>query len=684
MTLRDALQNLFPLTSPREESVQSVSVPCRHRIQTGAIARCPFVAAGTETGMCGILGIVAERAKSVSLSDTAVVAMRDRMTARGPDDAGLFRHRNIAFAHRRLAIRDLSAGQQPWISNDGQCVLVYNGELYNDAELRAELESLGHRFRTHCDTEVLMAAYREWGRECVSRLRGMFAFGVYDFRDDSLLLVRDRFGIKPLFLADIDGCLVFASSIAAILKHPRFTKRPHLPAISHYLTTFRLTLDRATVYEGIWQLQPGELLEWKGGRVSVDTYWRYPEVDETATDYPSAVSQLRETLADAVRRRLISDVPVGLFLSGGVDSSTIACLVRESTSQPMIARCGGGDEDVAGDFAFARQCALFAGFDFEDVRLPPDDYFTVWQRLLDDYETPVSTPTDVVLFRLAEEMKLRAGVVLGGEGADELLCGYAVQHWSGHDFDRAQQLPFAGSATQAAAQFRHSLQQQYGRDRFQSRADHFFALNSLIPIAAKPALFQPAAWDAAQHDEGLRESYGSQLDHNHEEPTANRYTKLLHRVNLEGLLSRLDSATMAAGLEARVPYTDHHLVEAMFRLPLRYKIDTAHVGPRPPYCSAFLDQRGEIQSKRLLRSVAEQLMPSDLAHRKKASFPTPVSRWLTENWSQPVRETLTHSRFGREWFRPAALSELAENLPAAGMWLWPLLNVIQWGERQFA
>ena len=224
------------------------------------------------TCMCGILGIVANPGSAVNLDRSQILRMRDTMTARGPDAAGLFQMRNMAFGHRRLSIRDLEGGSQPWVSDDEQCVLVYNGEIYNDQSLRQELTALGHRFRSRSDTEVVMQAYRQWGTECVKHLHGMFAFGIYDFRNDSLFLARDRFGIKPLFLTEVDQSLVFASSLPALLAHPRITRAPHFPAISHYLTTFRLTLNRETLFAGIWQLLPGETLVYRNGTTQVGRY----------------------------------------------------------------------------------------------------------------------------------------------------------------------------------------------------------------------------------------------------------------------------------------------------------------------------------------------------------------------------------------------------------------------------
>jgi len=634
--------------------------------------------------MCGILGIVAEPGRSVGLNRNELIAMRDAMRSRGPDAAGLFERRNIALGHRRLSIRDLEGGAQPWVSDDGQCVLVYNGEIYNDGSLRRELTSLGHRFRSHSDTEVVIEAYREWGTDCAQHLDGMFAFGIYDFRDESLLLVRDRFGVKPLFLTEVGGQLMFASSPAALLKHPNVQRNPNWPAISHYLTTFRITLGRETLFAGIRQLLPGEMLTLRHGERHVRRYWDYPTATQDDAQYDDAVGELRDLLGTAVRERLVSDVPVGMFLSGGVDSNTIACLIGRTLPGRPAARCGGGDDSP--DFEPARQCAELAGFDFGEVRVGPQEYLRCWQEMLAAYETPLSTPTDVILYRLATEMKKTVGVVLGGEGADELLCGYAVSAWAGHDFDMARQLAegiWPGQNGQAR-QFRESLMTQYGRDRFDSPIDHYFALNSLIPTAAKPLLFQPALWQQAEEDRPMWDHYGALLNEQGAASTTDGYRRLLHRVNLEGLLSRLDSATMLAGLEARVPFTDHRLVEAMWSLPRRFRIDVAPEEPKPFLASAALDRRGTLRSKRVLRSVAETLMPSELAHRRKASFPTPVAAWMTGPWKDWVRQTLRTSPFGRSTFQAPALNDLSDNLPQAGMWLWPLVNLLAWGDRQFA
>lgn len=643
--------------------------------------------------MCGILGLVARSGQILSERDSDILAMRDTMTNRGPDDAGFYRKENVAFAHRRLTIRDLEAGRQPWLSTDKESLLVYNGELYNDGALRRELTGLGHQFRTRaCDTEVVLAAYQEWGVDCLARFRGMFAFGIYDFSERRLFLARDRFGIKPLFLMMVGNTLLFASSVAALLRHPSASKRPHWPAVSHYLTTFRITLGRETMFQGIWQLLPGEMLDWQDGTIQITRYWDYPSERDDVT-FPEATERVRAGLQHAVESRLVSDVPVGMFLSGGVDSNTIACLVRgASGNRDVVGGCGGGrsfklkfPNAPLDDFTAAQRCARHVRFDYREVQLEAGDYFDTWQELVREQSLPLATPTDVILYRLALEMKRHVGVVLGGEGADELLCGYEIPHWAGHDFDAARQLrePI-GLPSSVRRLIQASLESQYGRAGFSSLVDHYFALNSLIPLSAKAALFRPEIQALTEGDVPVVQFYAELLAEHPDASTSERYLRLLHRVNLESLLSRLDSATMHAGLEARVPFTDHQLVESVFRIPIEQKIDVAPTESAPYLSSGELASRGSLRSKRPLRKVASEMMPHTLAFRPKASFPTPVADWIAGPWQERVRAKLLTSPFGQAVFEPSALHELAENLPQTGMWAWPILNLLEWGDRQFA
>ncbi|NQV22820.1 MAG: asparagine synthase (glutamine-hydrolyzing) [Rhodopirellula sp.] len=649
--------------------------------------------------MCGILGIIAPHGRSISVGRERVVTMRDTMTARGPDDAGLLIRGNVALAHRRLAIRDLSAGTQPIVSADGQTALVYNGELYNDEELRTELQQRGVCFQTRCDTETLLAAWQAWGVGCLSKLRGMFAFGVYDFARHRLFLVRDRSGVKPLFFAEAAAELVFASTVAALLQHPHIERQPNWSTISHYLTTFRTTMGRETMFRGIQQLRPAEYLDWNlhTGQLQIERYWNFPAQSVTDITFDEAANELESLLVDSTERRLVSDVPVGMFLSGGVDSSTLASYVSQSHGSRLLGSCGGGeaasdDNEPDNDFSAAANCARHTGFEFDEVRVSSATYLDCWQQMVDDTALPLTTPSDVIIHQLARRMKQDVGVVLGGEGADELLCGYALPHWSVEDFRLAKLCEAGRWPGQPSGEraFLKSLEATYGRCQFSSIVDHYFAANSLIPHAVKPQLLNEDAWNAAGRDEAMVAFYQNEFATDGGSPQhdpaslVHSQSVVLHRLNLESLLGRLDTATMQASLEARVPYTDHRLVEFAFRLPSHFRIDVDPLEATPYLAAAELDRRRTLRPKRLLRAVASRSLPPDLARRRKASFPTPVATWLSGPWQSWAQGRLLNSPFGQQAFRRETMLELASNVSAAGMWLWPILNLLAWGDSVFA
>jgi len=635
--------------------------------------------------MCGILGIVADENTRPRLSERDVVRMRNRMAARGPDDATLLAIDNIVFAHRRLAIRDRDGGRQPIMSPDGRYVLVYNGEIYNDHQLRDELQGLGYRFSSQCDTEVLAAAWQAWRSESISKLRGMFAFAVYDLWERQLTLVRDRLGIKPLFYSEINNEIVFASTIAAIKEHPNFSAAPDYATLRHYLSTLRLTFGEQTVFAGISTVRPAEIITFQGGHRRNETYWVPPRADNSRDiEFDEAVDELETTLRESVSMRMVGDVPVGMMLSGGVDSNSLAYLAKDQTQTSFDARCGGGTDPAfqtdGSDFVFARECAKRNDLNFGEVALDSDDYLHGWRRLVTEYETPVSTPTDVIINRIASNLKDSVGIALGGEGADEACCGYQVPHWSGADFDLLKSMDSLQSHEAHVAT--SSLQQQYGAQTPATAGELYLACNGLIPTAAQRGLMRPSHWDDGAN-RAVKNYYDQMFGMLTGMTTAEKTAHVLLQSNLESLLSRLDSATMLEGLEARVPYADHVVVEQLFRLPLSYRIDICPSEPSPWRSSLDLARRGSLRPKRLIHALADRLMPPNLARRPKASFPTPLPIWLQSTWKTWLDDKLLTSEFARTIFEPAALRQLTQVPAHLSMWKWPIMNIVLWGERCF-
>lgn len=635
--------------------------------------------------MCGILGIITGPTGE-SLDESRVLKMRDTMKDRGPDGSGYFRHAQITLAHRRLAIRDIEHGQQPWISQNGKYAFVYNGEIYNDDEIAKSLSENGIELRTQCDTEVLAEAWSLWGRKCIDRIRGMFAFAAVELRTGKTWLVRDRLGMKPLFYAAIEGDFVFASSIAAIRMHPRFTSQPNLATLSHYLQTLRITLGRDTVFQGISTLLPGEIVSFQYPDLNSEFYWVPPtQATKPSVSFEDAASQLGESLKQTVQQHLKSDVTVGMMMSGGVDSNTLATLVRQQSGSKMTGVCGGGvnnppTNESGSDFEFARSCASHLDFDYSEVRITSEQYRDSWQSLVGKLQSPLATPTDTIIFNIAKHLKQFCGVALGGEGADEAFCGYAIQHWSGNDYDRARGTSKLNEQQQL--EFQNGLNQQYGRDNFNSLAEHYLASNGLIPWSAQQALFRPEYY-TDEIPQLITSHYQQMFETQGDIPTAEKYAGVLISVNLESLLRRLDTATMAASLEARVPYADHVIIENAVQLPHHYKIDLAPDEASPWLSSLALSERGSLRSKRILRSVASDLLPAQLAQRPKMSFPTPLPQWLSSDWQPWIKEKLERSDFANTLFRPEALAEVTNFPDRISLWKWPLINTILWGDQCF-
>lgn len=630
--------------------------------------------------MCGILGIVSFSTAPLDVTDDVVLRMRDSMRNRGPDDAGLVRPTDRAvFAHRRLSIRDPEYGQQPWTDTTGRYVLVYNGELYNTAELLAlTAERFPEPPATHCDTEVLCRMLICFGKAALPHLRGMFAFGFYDCQEHELLLARDRFGIKPLYTLFRDNILLFASSLKALRQHPAGKTAPSREAIAHYLMTLRTNLGSATLYQQIESLEPGHLLTASRNGLEIEAYWSYPEQNESFTE-AMPLQKHEELLADAVRSRIVSDVPVGMMLSGGVDSSLLGTFVASELGENFVAECGiGQSSDSRLEAESAQLAAEFLKCHFQTVEVTADSFWKGWQELIAETGQPLVTPSDVIIYRLAQSLAQQVGVVLGGEGADELYCGYAPIHAIGYDFDHYRAL-LQESGPEAAEQFAQKIRLAYGVSEI-NLTEMYLSLATLMPAEAIGLLMK----DGEQHCQAIWKYYDQCLSRHDASPQSGlqNISELLHRVNLSALLLRLDQATMAASLEARVPYTDHRLVEAIWPTPFSERFAVSESQPTWGELAMELEQTGLLESKSLLRKVARQRLPDQLANRKKASFPTPVLEWMQNEWQQKIQQKLRQSAFLKSIFHRATLAEIVDHPEEAGMWLWPLMNLAIWGEHQ--
>ena len=622
--------------------------------------------------MCGILGLVAPRGREPGVSDQQAVQMRDRMRHRGPDGAGLHRRENVVLGHRRLAIRDVEAGAQPWIGNGGRWLLVYNGELYNDGELRDALRQDGASFHTHCDTETVLRALETWDLDGIPRLRGMYAFGAYDTQTHRLVLARDPLGIKPLFFARWGYDFAFASEIPALLAHPQASARPNAAVVSSYLTTLRPTLGHETMFADVYTLGPGEVAVIDATQeddVQVLPWWSDPAPQ--TVDLETSIEAVRIAMADSVRRHLVSDVPTCLLLSGGLDSAIIAHEARPHVRGPLRTWCAADPTDCGGDAAHAQQMAAALGSEHHLAEVNAGTFGAAWTELIDTLGLPVSTPNQAAILAVSRDLKAHATVALSGEGADELFAGYAAPLLSGMDAMLATKVD---ATTGAGRRYLSELEAQYGTPTLGGEVEHYLRCTGWVRPAEKASLLQPDVSAAIEHDLPLRRELARQFGLDRGLRAEERLLRVHRRINLTGLLQRLDACTMLASVEGRTPFADAELASLAMRIPMAHKLQvTRHAdGGRSSGQRLVLDDRA--RTKVVLREAWAAELPAAIVGRPKVSFPLPFEGWMAS--SPPVDSAAVSAVF-----QPDALRALAVDGAAHWQTTWPVWNVVRWLDR---
>ena len=567
--------------------------------------------------MCGVCGIVLAD-PNARVNPRVIERMGDSIAHRGPDDAGQHIDGRVGLGFRRLSIIDLSGGHQPMANEDESVWIVYNGEIFNHAEHRQPLEARGHRFRTRSDTEAIVHLYEEHGRQCPRELRGMFGFAIWDARRQSLLLARDRSGIKPMFYAVTPtGDLVFGSEIKAILASEMVTPQVDETALAEYFALGTVSGAR-TLIRGINKLEPGHTLEWRDGRITIERYWSLPEYEPGAIVYPSldaAADDFWRRFVDAVDITLMSDVPLGVFLSGGLDSSLIVAAMRERGVTALRTFSVGFAEAEASELPFARIVSKTFETEHHEVTCTADEFFDAIPRLTRHRDHPLTFSASIPLFFVSQLAETSVKVVLTGEGSDELFAGYGrypralLNLRAGATLDSV--LPQAARGTLARTIAR------LGDDYLGSRLKRSFLART---SSFEESYLEPFADFDARHRalvlNGVADAayghLGALIDRRLME--TNPLEALLRfdqATYMEELLAKQDQMSMAASIESRVPFLDHHLVEWAARLAPDVKL------------------RGT-NGKALVRLAAERVLPRSITHAKKRGFLVPLARWLRE------------------------------------------------------
>src|SRR3989454_1367827 len=563
--------------------------------------------------MCGIVGIVQldprERVEEVRLR-----RMRDILRHRGPDGAGLWVEGPVGLGHRRLAIVDVAGGHQPMANEDQTVWIVFNGEIYNHAELRPELQARGHRYRTRSDTETIIHLYEEEGERCVERLQGMFGFALWDRAQRRLLLARDRLGIKPLYYACTEHELLFASEIKAILAAGPIQPEFNEAVLSEFLAT-RFVAGEETFFRGIRKLLPGRTLSWSlidGFRTR--RYWQLPvSLDDSEASLQERAGDMRAKLEATVRSHLMSDVPLGLFLSGGLDSSGLAALMAPLVAEPIRTFAVGFSDPSANELSYARLAAQAVGAEHREVVVSPEEFFHALPELIWHEDDPMAFPSSVPLYFVSRLAREHVKVVLTGEGADELFLGYnryRVTAWNerlGRAYWRLAPPPIRQGIGAAVHGLPRQLRRYAGRTALAlepSPRALFFENFAVFPETLQRRLVAPPLLDGS-------DPYGGALACYAEAPggTLQQMSHADLQTYLVELLMKQDQMSMAASIESRVPFLDHEFVEYVAAMPARFKIN----GWR---------------TKVVLREALRGLVPDPILTRRKMGFPVPVGRWL--------------------------------------------------------
>ena len=637
--------------------------------------------------MCGIAGLI--NFNTECLDYRPIKRMTESIFHRGPDDEGYFNDKYVAFGFRRLSILDLSMGHQPMETDNGRHVIVFNGEIYNFKEIRKTLSIYGYSFKTNCDTEVILYAFQHWGIDCIQKFNGMFAFAIYDKQKKTVFLARDRLGIKPLYYSLIDGVLVFGSEMKVILQHPKFVRSANLEAISSYLT-FRYPQGDTPVFKGMKRLTPGHTMKVDSSGISIKKYWEIPFFDnkeDLGEQY--YLDKTEELLEKAVERRMISDVPLGALLSGGLDSSLIvANMCKHNATERIKTYSIGFGVEGYDESHYAKMVADHCGVDHLSLTLGQDDYMEQLRKTIIQKDAPLSIPHEIALMNVCSELKKHTTVVISGEGADELFGGYGRVQRSPMDYKKINYVKkmFPSSFHKPLLKIMGAGSNIDSWLAVNNHMDHFFSVYNWIPFEEKWNLFTDSTMDAINNDKSNIEFWQRDFDRVSGGDEYDKILYLFEKNHLSCLLDRLDSMSMAASVEARVPFVDHELVEFASTIPIKYKLkwkSPLHQA-KSIFTHSFQASENLDYSKYILRKLGSKTLPKEIVSRRKKGFPVPLDSWINNGMIEHAKEILLDDKTrSRGVFRHSQLEKMLNNNQRLdydfwGKKVWMLMNVELW------
>ena len=554
--------------------------------------------------------------------------MRDILHHRGPDDGGVFVDKNIGLGHRRLSIVDVAHGAQPMFNGDRSCAIVYNGEVYNHGDYRDALQVSGYKFQNRSDTETILHLYEEYGRDCVDCLRGMFAFAIWDKRKQELFIARDRFGVKPLYYVhDSDGNLFFASEIKALLEAGAVRPEINFNALPDQFANHGTSGDE-TLYLGVKRLLPGHTLVWKDGRVDIREFWDLSfepkHEDRSDAEY---IDEWRELFRESVKLRLMADVPLGMFLSGGIDSSAIAAMMSTMVTEPIKTFSVGFREREANELEYARLVAKKFATDHHEITITPKQFFDALPNLVWHEDEPIGFIASVPLYFVSKLAAQHVKVVLTGEGADETLAGYGRYEKAlkllnyGEKYESVTPSFLRDAVRGGVATLPSALNRKLKRTFLSRESDVenlFFDNFGVFPKSMQSGLFSRSTKERIS-DLNPFARQNAWLDKSGADDVLDKLLYADTKTYLHELLMKQDQMSMAASIESRVPFLDHKLVEFTAKMPREMKLRGA-------------------TTKWILREAMKGILPAEILDRPKMGFPVPVGNWFRGEFKHIVDE----------------------------------------------
>ncbi len=636
--------------------------------------------------MCGINGIAFSRKSKRQIDRRVLEAMRDVQFHRGPDDGGMFIEENIGLGHRRLSIVDVSHGAQPMFNEDGSLVIIYNGEIYNHADYRAELEAKGHVYQTHCDTETIVHLYEEYGAKCVEKLRGMFAFAIWNRREKTLFIARDRLGVKPLYYVhDSDGNLLFGSEIKTLLEANALKPELNYNALPDQLANHGTSFDE-TLFKNVKRLLPGHSLFWQDGNLKIEEYWDVkfepksePRAVATGSNSSNSdqyfIEEWREMFKQSVKLRLMADVPLGMFLSGGIDSSAICAMMSTMVDEPIKTFSVGFAEREANEFEYARIVANAYRTEHHEITITPEQFFAELPKMIWHEDEPLGFDSCIPLYFVSKLAQKHVKVVLTGEGSDEIMAGYGRyakalmlltygEKYESFTPNFVREIVKSGVAT-----LPDSLNKKLKRTFLSREADIenlYFDNFAIFPKEMQKRLLsdETKARIAEQNPYFHLHKWLAKTD------AEELLDKLLYadtKTYLHELLMKQDQMSMAASIESRVPFLDHKLVEFTAQMPVNMKL------------------RGGT-TKWILREAMKGILPDEILNRPKMGFPVPLGNWLRYEFKNYVDEyVLSERSLSRGIFNTDFVRELVAKHQAGDEHTYRLFRLINFEiwHRQF-